>query len=130
MLRITTSHLLIAIVLTCPYLCLGEVASASGESCQAGSCSCAKHQDQATGETPQPFHENESDCLCRGAITGGVRPAELDFSAPLAIDWLSDDAICSFAALSLADTSSEPPHQFPPFSTGRDICVLACALLL
>jgi len=130
MLRIATSHLLIAVVLMSPYLCLGEAAGAVSVPHQGGGCSCAKHNHQSDGEAPQPSDENEPDCLCRGAIMDGARSTELDSSAPLAVDWLIDDAILSSMAHSLADSSSEPPHQFPPFSTGRDVCVLTCALLL
>ncbi|REJ65704.1 MAG: hypothetical protein DWQ31_17355 [Planctomycetota bacterium] len=130
MLRIATSHLLFAIVLMSPYLCLGEAAGAISAPHQGGGCSCAKHNHESGGETPQPSDENEPDCLCRGAIMDGVRSTELDSSMPLTVVWLIDDAVLAPTAISLADTSSEPPHQFPPFSTGWDICVLTCALLL
>lgn len=130
MLRITTSYLLICIVLISPQLCLGESASAIGVPCAAGGCSCGEHPGHSSDETPRPSDENEPDCLCRGAIVDGARSTESDWSLQLAVDWLIDDAILSTAALSLADSCSEPPHQFPPFSTGRDVCVLTCALLL
>lgn len=128
--RIAVTYLLIAIVLMSPQLCLGEAAGVTGAPSEAGGCSCAEHKDHSGGETPQPSDENEPDCLCRGAIMDGVRSTELDSSTPLAVEWLIDDAILSSMALSLADSASEPPHQFPPFSTGRDVCVLTCALLL
>ena len=128
--RFTTSYLLITLVLNCPYLCLGEAVGATGAAFQPGGCSCGEHNNPSGGETPQPSDENEPDCLCQGAIIDCVRSVELDSSLSLAIDWLIDDAILSSTTLTLADTSSEPPHHFPPFSIGRDVCVLTCALLL
>jgi hypothetical protein len=128
MLRTTTSHLLIATLLICPYLCLGEAAGAIGASHHKGGCSCTRHADQSSRETPQPCDENEPDCLCHGAIIGGVRSAELEISAVLSINWLVDDTHLSSIKISSADACFEP--HFPPHSTGREICMLTCVLLI
>lgn len=129
MLRIATSYILIVIVLTSPPLCLGEAASAMGARNDAGGCSCASHRDHSSGENPEPSDESEPDCLCQGAIVD-VRGTELDLPATIVVDWLISDIDLSSTALSLSETSSGPPHQFPPLSTGRDVCILSCALLL
>ena len=130
MLRFLTSYLLIAIVLICPQICLGGITGSTGTSCRAGGCCCTDHDDPSGEQTPQRSDESTPDCLCRGAIMDGVRMTELDSATPLAIGWLFDDAILSSIAHSWAVTSSEPPDRFPRLSTGRDICVLTCALLL
>ena len=129
MLRIANSYFLIAIVLICPQLCWGEAVGAAGGTGDAGGCCCAEHHDRSGGETPQSSDENGTDCLCQGAIMDGVRSTEFESLVPLVAPFVDDAILCS-AALSLADASSEPPHHFPPLSTGRDICVLTCALLL
>ncbi len=59
-----------------------------------------------------------------------VRVTELDLPGTSVADWLINDVDLSSTALSLSETSSGPPHQFPPLSTGRDVCMLTCALLL
>ena len=105
---------------------MGEAAGETGAS--KGGCSCTKHTDQPSGETPQPSDENEPDCLCHGAIMGDVRSAELEISTVLSINWLVDDASLSAIKISSADACFEP--FFPPHSTGRDICALKCVLLI
>ena len=127
MLRIATPQLLIMLVLICPQLCRGKAVVAP---CEAHGCCCAERSDSSGNETPAPSDESEPDCLCQGAIMDNVRSTELDLPTPLAVNWRIDDPILSSSALFLAEMSLEPPHQFPPFSSGRDVCVLACALLL
>lgn len=128
MLRITTSYLLISIVLMGPHLCLGQAAGV-GTCCEVGTCCCGGGHERSGGE-PQHSDENKPDCLCRGAILDVVQSAEPEGPTRLAVDWLIDDEVFSAPALALVDSCSEPPHHFPPFSTGRDVCVLSCALLL
>jgi hypothetical protein len=38
--------------------------------------------------------------------------------------------VALFTHLSLTAVSFESPHQFPPFSSGRDVCALTCTLQL
>lgn len=128
-LRASLAHLLIFVVLICPYFCLGEAACATGTSGHVGDCSCAKHNDHPGGKAPLPS-DSDTDCLCHGAIIANVQTAEHDDPIPLWDHWLIDDAVVSPIDSSLASISFEPPHQFPPFSTGRDVCVLTRALLL
>jgi len=73
--------------------------------------------------------ESDADCLCHGAIFDGSRIADEEWTSSPAINWLLEVAPSS-TNLSLAAVSFEPPHQFPPFSTGRDVCALTCTLQL
>ena len=127
MLRFATSYILIALVLICPQLCWGEPVDGPGD--EVGCC-CAEHHDRSSGETPDSPERTDADCLCQRAIMDGVRLSELDSLTPIAVAWLISDAIVPSKTLALADYSSESPHQFPPFCSGRDVCVLTCALLL
>lgn len=130
MLRTTTANLTIVVLLTCPYLCMGEVVGARLGDCQTDACSCSQGDGQSDQETPSSPADNDPDCLCHGALVDVVRTIDFDDSTPLYINWrIVDGASCS-TALSLANISYEPPHHFPPFSTGRDVCALTCALLL
>jgi hypothetical protein len=109
---------------------LGEAAGTMDPRCLAGDGCRTEHCDHSGGEAPRPCDENKPDCLCRGAIMEVVRPTEPDWTAPLAVDGLLGDANPSTTALSRSVRSSEPCHQFPLMSAGRDVCVLTCALLL
>ena len=129
--RKNTPQLLIAILLACPYFCLGEMAG--GMNALHDSCcySCSGHPSPSSGETPDSPDESQPDCLCHGAITGGARTTQVDFMAPLTISgWLLDAASSASAGPSWATLSFKLPHQFLPFSTGRDVCALTGALLL
>lgn len=130
MLRTATSHLLIAIVLVCPYLCLGEAVGEIIVTCHGCGSECFHDQCQPNDETPDAPSRSDSDCLCHGAITDGVRSVEFDLDLSLNIDWIGGTTLTPAIPTLFADTSLEPPHHFPPFSTGWDVCVLTCALLL
>lgn len=129
MIRLATNYLLIAVVLTCPYQCLGEEVHETTAPGQRSTCCCGD-QDQSTGdETPQAPNERDEDCLCRGAIFDASRVADDDLNTPMAMPGTLE--VTSPANQpSLAALSFESPHQFPPFSTGRDVCALTCTLQL
>jgi len=55
---------------------------------------------------------------------------EIDLLLPLSNNCLANDAVTLTSDLSLATISLEAPRQFPPFSSGRDVCALKCTLLL
>ena len=133
MFRLATTYLLIAVVLICPYLCLGEAAYGAGVSSHECGCCCDEQQDQDSShdQTPESPTERDEDCLCHGAIFGASRTAADELTAPAAMSmhWVQEIA-SSTTNLSLAAVSFESPHQFPPFSTGRDVCALTCTLQL
>lgn len=102
-----------------------------GAPCLADACSCLQEQEQPGGETPESPVDDDPDCLCRGAIMGGeLRTAERELATSFIINRLIDNAVLSSIDPSLASISLGTPHHFLPFSTGRDVCVLTCALLL
>ncbi len=131
MFRLATTYLLIAVVLICPYLCLGEAVHGVVVSCHDSACCCDKPQDSSHDQTPESPTERDEDCLCHGAIFGASRTADDELTAPAAMSmhWVLEIA-SSTTNLSLAAVSFESPHQFPPFSTGRDVCALTCTLQL
>ena len=130
-LRTTVSYLLIVAVLACPYLCLGEASGAPVASCKADHCRCPHNGDRSGREAPQSPADESGDCLCYGAIVDGLRSVDLDYSPAVAVTWLDGDSLLSpiGTSLALGAISFEQPHQFPPLSSGRDVCALTCALL-
>jgi len=123
MLRTGIIHLLIGVLLACPYLCASESPSCVTP-CQTGGCSCHNHNDRSDEQSPQSPDGSHPDCLCHGATIEWVRPADLGEPAPPAIIWLIDDFIPMTISLPVSAASSERLHPFPPFATGRDICTL------
>ncbi len=129
MLRLATTILLTAHLLICPYRCLGDAAGGGDAPCQASSC-CVHDQPDATGdESPKSPGENESDCLCHGAIMDNPRVADDKLISSPAVSWLPDLAGCP-TNLSLAADAFGAPCQGPSFSTGRDVCLRTCTLQL
>lgn len=65
--------------------------------------------------------------MCRGAVVDTEAGTDLDFGASLT--WVVADVACSTQPV-LPYIALEPPHHFPPFSTGRDVCALTCTFLI
>jgi len=138
--RTITTLLLIAFVLICPYYCMGGTASRVCALQDSASCICTgqvgiEDSCQSNDQTPDMPAEGQPDCLCHGAIAVGLRATQVDFDMPLALsnwnlDLLASFSSCSAGSPSLAALTFELPHQFPPFSTGRDVCELKCVFLL
>jgi hypothetical protein len=129
MIRLATTYLLILVVLSCPYQCLGEAVCEAHAPGQKSGC-CCKDQDQSPGDkTPQSPNERDEDCLCHGAILDGSRMADDELTSPVAMTWVLEDTSPAIDPSLLAVTF-ESPQQFPPFSTGRDVCALTCTLQL
>jgi len=131
MLHTAIAYALIVVVLICPYSCLGDEAGLESSSCSIDCCSCSHQTEWPDGETPTSPADQDSDCLCHGAITDSqLKTAELDQANPQWFYRLDDGAALSAVGSFLVSISFEPPHQFPPFSTGRDVCMLTCTLVL
>ncbi len=121
------THLLITVVLACPYLCLGEARDSVGSTCTSG-CGCS--QNPPADESPEPS-DDDPDCLCHGAVVDAdVRIANLDLVTPLTLSWLVANSTMGSTSTVLARFDFEQPLHFPPFSTGRDVCALTCTRLL
>ena len=124
--RIIT-FLLIAVLLICPYLCLGEAVGATAAPLYTASCSCCGTPTESGDKAPERPAEDEPDCLCHGAIVdvsrveiGAVNAGEFVMACGV------DPHSCS--PVSVLD-SRLFFSQFPPFYSGRDLCIW-CALLL
>jgi hypothetical protein len=131
--RRTTVHLLVFVLLGCPFFCLLQLGGENGAEARAPSCACGSSDSSDN----QPFHDGsnneQEDCLCRGAIMfPGVRVADGEVGvSPLS-------AVAPYLAVTntqIAESAGEAgvcsfPSHFPPLSSGRDICVLTGVLLL
>jgi hypothetical protein len=130
MMQAATACFLIAVVLLCPYCCLGEKAGSGVSHTSAIGCCCCGERGDSDNDAPQRPEEGDSDCLCRGAIFEGVRVEALDDSASLIV---TPVVIAEADAPSVSVTGNVDfpcACHFPPLSTGRDLCALCCALLL
>lgn len=122
------AHLIIVVVLACPYFCMGHVAGSTSAICESG-CGCSHGQSQdSPGEPADPA----PDCLCQGAVVDGeVRSTDIELSVPHSVNGLACDIALVGRTCSVSSRIAfESPHSFPPFSTGRDVCALTCTFLI
>jgi hypothetical protein len=126
--RLRIAHIVIAVVLACPYLCMGEMSGSPFATCARG-CDCSQNEPEP--ESPGTPADHDPDCLCHGAVVdGGLRTANLDSATLLTLSGLVAETKLGSAGAVHTSIAFEPPHHFPPFSTGRDVCALTCTLLL
>jgi hypothetical protein len=141
--RAPVAYLLIALMLACPYLCMGGECFPAGDvgegvtrSTPAACCrSCCDQQlPQSDDQSPDPAHEGNSDCLCHGAIYESRAKSPGCGDHDLFACWVSTTGPQSADAciLSPAAHHDHAPlsQHFPPLITARDLCALTCALLL
>ncbi|MCA9247578.1 MAG: hypothetical protein KDA42_10695 [Planctomycetales bacterium] len=123
------THLSIAIVLVCPYLCLGSAEGCSTADVQKDKCCCHCDSREANDDAPPTPRDSGPDCLCHGAVIDGAK-IELqtfaDDSALVATLYLPTSMFVEAQSVAV----SPHPCHFPPGSSGRDLCALNCALLL
>ena len=129
----TTVHLLVGVLLGCPFVCLSELGREKGAEVRAPSCACCSPGSSDSQPCHDGSNREQKDCLCGGAIMfPAVRFAVGDVGvAPLsAIDHYLEVANTPVVGIAgEADLSSFASH-FPPFSSGREICALTGVLLL
>ncbi len=137
--------LLIATVVACPQMCLSELTSAGLTSAgltSAGvatwnttgsqsSCGCCESKSEPLGnrETDNQPEQQDSCCLCQGAIVSlaPVRQrSPFDCLLPMSV---ADHGLNSLGRSSQREHSIAS-QQFPAISTGRQLCALMCAYLL
>lgn len=129
----TIIHLLVVVLLGCPFFCLSELDREKVAEAPVASCACCSPESSDS----QPCHDGPNrerkDCLCRGAI---MLPAmrvtinEVEITPLSAIDrYLVVTNMPVADEAGEAGSSSFPVH-FPPFSSGREICALTGVLLL
>jgi len=131
--RQTTVHLLICVLLGCPFFCLLELGGKKEAEGRAVSCACCAPESSDN----QPFHDGSNrarkDCLCQGAImlpTTRVADGDVGVATLSAIDHYLEVTNTPVAeSAGEAGLSSFPSH-FPPFSSGREICALTGVLRL
>ncbi|GIW93148.1 MAG: hypothetical protein KatS3mg110_1189 [Pirellulaceae bacterium] len=128
MLGLATHYLLIALVLVCPYFCMGDGAAVQGAAREVyGCCPCGEHASQPH-QPPAPC-ECRWDCLCRGAVAdGGSRLTGA--AAEMAVAWFGGDPTEHHSTSNSAYLDLDSPHQFFLVFSGRDSCALKCAWLL
>ncbi len=130
--RISIVTLLSAVLLGCPFICLGE---AVGTSCGEFACCDCQDQEPAPGACPMPDGpvEDEPDCLCRGAIAGADGPSIVS-DLENEVRFIEDIDVLLAGAHSVVNRFVESlpfrASHFPPLSSGRDICALISARLL
>ncbi len=130
--RTITVHLLVGVLLGCPFSCLLKLGQAKAPVVRPLSCTCCPESSDS-----QPCHDgsnrDQKDCLCRGAIMfPTMRVAVGDVAAaPLA----AIDHYLEVANTPITESAGEAglsffPAHFPSFSSGREICALTGVLLL
>ncbi len=144
MLRQITSHVVLLILLVCPYLCLGETVLqcgmagaecgvvASAEPCccpsAAGSCdanSNSKHDPASPSES-----DGDPDCLCHGAVPQARSSGPSDFFVLPAVTFDRHLFVSAPHCGTQLVVRTATPRHFPPLATGRDVCVYASLLLI
>ena len=119
--------LMIAVVVMCPHLCMGEL-SVSTSMCQT-ICGCS--QNETGPADPGAPADHNHDCLCDGAVANGeVRTDDCDLRAPQAFSYECIVTPSVYTDSRLTFISFERSHHFPPLATGRDVCALTCTLLI
>lgn len=131
MLRVAISFLLIATVLICPYLCLGEEAEAVGVCSAVTACRCCDRPVGSNNDAPKSPEDDEPDCLCHGAIQANKVDSS-DFGiGQLSPHWFwTVDLGLSLPVFARVAPDAFHPVHFPPTSSGSEICALINARLL
>jgi hypothetical protein len=130
MARVTVAYLLIATVLICPYLCLGEETEAVA-CAQAVGCSCSYEPLGRDNDAPASPEGDEHDCLCQGAIEAAKVDDSILGADELTLCWvILQDSEVSFPTSACSTLGPRHSVHFPPLSTGREICTLVNARLL
>jgi hypothetical protein len=131
MARATVTYLLIATVLICPYLCLGEDTEAADAHSLAVGCSCCHVPLGQDNEAPESPEDGDQDCLCHGAIEADKVEAPDCGADALSHFWFSTpDFGLSFPSSACGTLDARHSVHFPPLCSGREICALVNVRLL
>ena len=129
--------LLIALLIGCPFVCLAQ-AGPIGCACPGedqrqccGDEGCCPHEladrDAPTDDSPS---YPDPDCACRGALLEQSTVERPESGAEETIVLLLDLGDDTHSQSLPAALGSPHSSHFSLLATGRDICVLTCALLL
>lgn len=130
MLRAITSQMMIVILLACPYLCMGSADAGGLGVCMGNTCACQHTDTPSDSQLPSDPTDGHSDCLCHGAVAdAGLRTSDV---TPVTawIEWIGSSPILQLAPLVPGAHSLFSQVGFRPVSSGRDVCVSICALLI
>lgn len=129
--------LLIALLIGCPFVCLaqaGPIGCACPGEDQRQCCGDEGHCPQECADRDAPTDDSPSrpdpDCACRGALVGQSTVECPDSRAEETIVPLLDLGADALSHSLLAGLGSPHSGHFSLLATGREICVLTCALLL
>lgn len=130
--RVVVTCVLMAVMLSCPYLCLGQRAQDAPASGDATCACCDRSRLPSEREAPEHRDDKQPDCLCHGAIVEGARLAPetalSDAFMTQTMDLARDTG--AIALSSEASIDRAHPCHFPPVASGREICALCGSLLL
>jgi hypothetical protein len=134
-----TVHLLTAVLLVCPYLCLSHTPAGASSTCGPRSvcCDCcsrsAPQQNQGDRDRPNQSDSRKGSgtCLCHGAVID--RHAEMPNPHQVVATYLQLDA-----AAPTDETSGRDDHlstigaacHFPAAESGRELRALIASFLL
>ena len=133
MYRQTTVHLLVGVLLGCPFVCLSELGREKGTEARALSCACCSPESSDSQPCHDGSNREQKDCLCGGAV---MFPAVRVEGGDVEVTPLSAiDHYLEVTNTPVAESAGEAglaffPSHFPPFSSGREICALTGVLLL
>jgi hypothetical protein len=136
-----TVHLLAVILLTCPYLCLSNVAAGTGASSTRGHCSggcdCCSHsapqdsQDSKDCPDQPDSRQGSGTCLCHGAVMD--RHIEMPDLGHAVVTCLAPDAMVLVGepfGLDNGFSTERAACHFPAAESGREVRALIASLLL
>ena len=136
--RIGTVHLLAAILLACPYVCLSSAAAGSGGASPCGSrsggCKCCSHpapQGKKGGPKQPNSRPGGGVCLCHGAVV--ERHVEMPNPDDAAATCLPSDAMLLLGTpIGRNDgfSTERAACHFPAAESGRAVRALIASLLL
>jgi len=129
----TTVHLLVSVLLACPFLCFLRLGGGEGAEARALSCACCSPDSSDSQPCHDGSNREQKDCLCHGAImvpAMRVADGEAGVTPLAAVDHYFEVTNRPVAEIAGRVGASSLSSHFPPFSSGREICALTGVLLL
>jgi hypothetical protein len=133
--RVTTVHVVVAVLLTCPFICLAQAAGLStSTACDPSGCGCCPKSASGGGKEcpgkPDPY-QGSGTCLCHGAVMDRhvVAPDpghEFVGFVPLDTGLLAQGPVADEGGL----TTQRASCHFPSADSGRAVRALIVSLLL
>ena len=128
--RQTVVHLLVGVLLGCPFLCLSDLGRGETPEAHALSCACCPSESSDRQPSDDGSNREQKDCLCRGAVVSAppcVAEGEVEATPLWAFDY-SVEATNRLIAVTAAQRGLS--SHFPPLSSGRDVRTIIASFLL